>query len=268
MPGFNVNSATGMFTLLDITLYLINFGCFGLFVFSTLVVLYNPHGGIFLGGFVEPQNYSVLINIPVIIFHTHMFAVLCSNIAAIGGPIVMYACYLYFMVSLEIRLGRTRYIANNEFRTAENLRLTYRSLQILNQQALVNCPLGAYIVVLHAIFTAAAIYIIFVLIRYWDELQLITKAPLVIGVFLVVSYWTLILQIGCMFYVGGTKTLNSWKRHNWDSKQENRVMSRFRQSCQPILLSYGNQFVIGRKSVLSYCKGVERGTFRGRLATK
>lgn len=268
MQGFNVNMANGKFLVLEITLILINLGSFLLFVFCALVLLYNPRGVIFLGGLISEKYSNVFLTILATWFHTYILAVLCSNIAALGGPIVMYAYYLYFMISQEIRLGRKCYVANDKLRNSDNLRITYRSLQILNQQALVNCPLGTYLVLLNGFFMLAAIYISFVLIRYWEMLQFISKAPMVIAEFWAIGYWTIILQIGCMFFVDGNKTLNSWKRHNWGCERENRLMKKFRQSCKPILLSFGSQFVIGRMSVLNYYQGVLRGTFRVLLATK
>ncbi len=91
---------------------------------------------------------------------------------------------------------------------------------------------------------------------------------MIIGDLLVMGYWTFFLEIGCLFYVGGSKTLESWKRHNWGFQEQNRLMKRFCRSCKLIFFSYGRQFVVGKLSVLNYYKGVERGIFRSLLTVR
>lgn len=268
MPKFDTSTAGGKFLCLDIILMLFYIECILLYFGIVVYLVYDPQAIIFLGALIPSDYFCFPVAMPIVLFHAYIFGGMCCSIAAIGGPIIMYAFYMYFMINQEMRLGRKNYTTNNEFRKSAKIRLFYRAFQIIHQQAMINNFLGFYILVANAFFMATAIYLTFVLIRYWSELQFISKAPLIIGHILSLGYWTLMLQIGCMFYVSGSKTLGSWKRHNWGFQEQNRLMLKFHRSCTLVLFSYGKQFVIGRLSVLNYYKGVERGTYRALLMLK
>ncbi|CAL8120990.1 unnamed protein product [Orchesella dallaii] len=49
---------------------------------------------------------------------------------------------------------------------------------------------------------------------------------------------------GSAKYRLGQEVLYSWKFHDWGSSQNNKVMSKFRKSCKPIVVNYGNTYVI------------------------
>lgn len=268
MPQFDPDSTGGTFLLLEILLAIFYSSIFTLALLGLLLLFYDPRGIIFLGGLIPQQYFTIYAAIPVILFHVYMIIVICSNLSATGGPLILFMSYLYFIIARELRIGQKGYLTSAEFRNAENIRLFYRSFQIIHQQSMISCYLGVYVLVAHAIFMMAGIYVTFVLIRYWELLQAIPKALMVVGDFLIIGYWTLLLQIGCRFYIDGNKTLGSWKRNNWGLPENTKLMKKFVRSCTLILISYGKQFVIGRKTVMSYYKGVEKGTFRALLATK
>ncbi len=268
MPQFDPNTSGGIFLLLEILLVLFYSSIFAMSVLGILLLFYDPRGVIFIGGLIPSQYFTAYVAMPVVFFHLYMITVICSNLAVIGGSLILFMSYLYFMIALELRIGRVAYLTSKEFRNAESVRLFYRSFQIIHQQCMISCYLGVYALVAHAIFMMAHIYVTFVLIRYWELLHAIPKALMVVGDFLGIGYWTLLLQIGCRFYIDGSKTLGSWKRNNWGQPETKKLMKKFVKSCTLILISYGKQFVIGRKTVMTYYKGVEKGTFRALLATK
>lgn len=61
----------------------------------------------------------------------------------------------------------------------------------------------------------STIYVNFVLMRYWDELESLTKLALLLIDFVLVAFYQVVLELGCIFSVGGVKTLKSWKGVNW-----------------------------------------------------
>jgi len=123
-------------------------------------------------------------------------------------------------------------------------------------------------VISNALIMAMSIYCNFVLIRYWDQLQLISKWQLIIWSVVFMGAWTFVLELGMFLFSIGNRVLGSWKGGNWGSLRENRQMSMFHRSCKPIVLSYGRQFVIRKVSIFVFFRGVTRGMFRALLATK
>lgn len=268
MPKFDPNKAKGMFQLLDISLILFYIVCILLYTFCIMVLLNNPKGVIYIGSLIPSKYFTLPVALAVIVFHAYMFAVVCTSAAALGGPIIMYSYYIYFMISHELFMGRAKYICDEKFRSGQNIRKFYRSLQVIHQHTMQHSNLGIYVVIVNSFCEASSIYLSFVLIRFWTELKIVSKAPLIVGDLFSLGYWPVILQMGRMFYLGGCRTLGSWKRHDWGFQEQNKLMRKFVKSCQMILICYGKQFVVGRKSVLIYFKGVERGIFRVLLMTK
>ncbi len=266
MPQFNTHTSSGHFKLLDISNMLVYTIFFLLFIFMGVYNFYDCRGLIFLGSIIPEKYFNRLTSLPMCLFHFYVGTSILSSTACLIGCLNMYAFYLYFLIAQELRLGRLKYVTCFLFRQPINLRFYFRTFQILHQHLMLNSHAGLYLLFVNAISMTTGIYFTFVLIRYWKVLNLITKIPMIIGDFLVLGYWSIFLQIGCMFYVGGSKTFASWKKHIWRLEEQNRVMKKFIPSCQLILFAHGKDFVIGKLSVMNYYRGVERGTFRALLA--
>lgn len=267
MPWFNPTRDNSMFKLLDYSVLYLNACCLAVFLFGMVLVIWKPRGLIFLGGLIPETYFYWPVAFLIMYFHIHLFAAMISSLAATLSLTIVYCIYVYFFITREFRFGRSKYVSRNGFRTFPNLMLFYRGFQVLHTCAMISCKLGVYLMIAYGVVLAAEIYMSFVLIVYWNELKILTKGPMVIALTAVVIYWAFLLEIGCLFQVGGNKTLNSWKKQGW-GKKENKLMVRLIWSCKPLVLSYGNQFVIGRTSLLSFHKGLIRGVCRTLLTTK
>lgn len=218
-------------------------------------------------------NFFVVLPFPGI-FHffilIYNFYMICYLIIGSAIVIILVFSYGYHMIifyALELQLGRSKYRCCNLLRdNPENLRHDYRAAQILHKAFLT--LFGPYFLIFNAAFMTTLIYLCFVLIRYWYVLNFYTKAPLIVGVFLVVTLWTNVLILGNILSNKGNKILKSWSKKSWGIAKENRIMEKFRRSCKPLLICYGTQFVIGKGSLFTFYRGVTRGTVRSLLTAR
>lgn len=73
------------------------------------------------------------------------------------------------------------------------------------------------------------------------------------------------MQLGKILDVRGRKMIDSWKRHDWRTKRETKAVSKFRRSCQLILLRHENMLIVKKITHFLYVKAVVKGTFRSLL---
>lgn len=240
-------------------------------VVPTLICVYNfldPTGAIFLGGLVPEQYFTLPVHLVLLTVQTFLITSSIFGAVTVGLIFIIYSVYLYYFISREFRIGRKKYACEISFREQRSIQVMYRSFQVLHLQFFESCHVGLILLVSNGIIMVSIIYLCFVLLRYWDNIEIIMKAPLVIAVFVLVGYWSIILQFGCLLHVSGNKVLRSWKQNDWGSQLEKKCMRKFMRSYKPILFSYGKQFVIGRVCILSFYRGVVRGTCRVLLTTK
>lgn len=240
------------------------------FAFSSILcisfLIYDPRGAIFLGELVPEQYFYFPIRFAIILYHAYIIVVLHTCSAVVCFCVLIYAFYITPIYIRELRLGRKKYTTLHIFRESANIRHVYRSIQVLHINAF--CVFGVYLVICNAHFMCTCLYCNFVLIRYWSELQTMSRVQLVMWAIMLMGVWCFVMEWGRYFFARGSKVLGSWKGDKWGSIGENVLMKKFRLSCKPILLCYGRQFVIRRVSVLIFCRGVVRRTFRALLTTK
>lgn len=266
MPKFNPNrSRLNMW--IDAFVLFYSLSCFTVGFLVTLYCLFDPRAAVFLGALIPLQYYSYLIMaIIATLFHGYMMIVLELSVALTGSIVIFILWYLTVILTKELRLGRTSYKTLNTLREQDNLRIIYRSFQILNENAM--CFIGPYITMFHCLFVLFPALCNFLLIRYWHDLDLLCKLPLLTGCFLVTGFWLLVLQLGKYLWVRGNRILTSWSRTSWSgSNTEMKIMRKFTKSCRPILIFHGKQLVVGRMTQFFYFKAVTRGTFRALLTT-
>ncbi len=246
---------------------LVKLTIFGMVVFALALCIFVCFDS---QGFV---NFFVVLPLPGIIqycFLIYNFYMILYLIVSSTLMVILTFSYGYYMILfyvIELKLGRSEYRCCNSLRqNPENLRREYRAVQILHKYFI--ALFGPYILIFNAAFMTSLIYLFFVLIRYWNVLNIYAKAPLIVGVFLNISIWTNVLVLGNILSSQGNKVLKSWSKKTWDISKENRIMVKFRRSCKPLLLCYGTQFVIGKGSLFVFCRGVMRGTVRALLTTR
>lgn len=253
--------------MVDAFVFMIGSGCAVLNVLLILFLIYDPTG-IFLGELIPPRYFYFPVKLAVILFHTYLLIVLCVSGAFIAGISCAFGFYFGSFVSRELRLGRGKdaYKANDILRKYSHLTVAYRGFQILMHYS--TSVYGIYLVIFNAVSILGSSFSNFALIKYWNDLELTTKAPLLIGNTFIIMGWSCVLGMGRFLFSKGKKVLASWDRYEWPSALVQREMRKFRMSCKPFALCYGTTFVVGRDKVLTFFKGVTRGTMRALLTTK
>lgn len=267
MPGFKPNKCK--INRMNDTLLLCAAAALGLFNVSLILfTVLDPLETIFLGSIIPPPFMPLPIKFVLLAGHAYLITYAIVGNAIQSGVVILYSFYFAPLYIHEIRLGLkpSKYRTVNLLRTkGSNIRHAYRALQLLNKHSQFY---GPYLLVLNATFMYASITISFVLVRYWGNLRLFAKVPLVAGLLLSLIAWTGVMEFGRRLFSKGKKVFASWRGDKWGSQTENKVMKKFRLSCSPLLLSYGTQFALKKGSLLVFYRGVVRGLFRSLLTTK
>jgi len=253
-------------TLFAIVLELFLGFVFVCYILIMCILIYDPRGVIFLGDLVPLKYYHFPVPLLIILFHAYVRTFCHIMPSIMVGAALAYGYFFTPILIRELRLGRISYRTSRSLRMAKNARHEYRSLQIL--QANIFSLVGLFLGLFNAIFTIITVWMNFVLMRYWEELKIITKLQLLAWTSSIMGFWVVVLELGHFQQSKCLKMQGSWKTNNWENKKRDTFMKKFLRSCKPIVLSYGRQFVIGRVSVLVYFRGVVRGTFRALLTTK
>ncbi|CAL8146787.1 unnamed protein product [Orchesella dallaii] len=238
--------------------------CFGTFHHAIF-----PSDPTYVGSLIAEQD----LNIPLVYFTLVFgyFTGLVFMFTLVGLQVNVMMTYTYVMAIVllpEFRTGRqqSKYESVNTLRTFQKLPLQYRCLQLLHSAYL---NVGACLIVpLQALGTNHILFCNFTLITKWENMKDFNKFMLIT--------WSV---VGMVFIAGlldcagklcsiGEKTLVSWKFHDWGSPWRNKHMAKFRKSCKPIRVHYGNSYTIRKVTVLKFLRGIVRGTFRSLLTLK
>lgn len=165
----------------------------------------------------------------------------------------------------EFKLGKpnSSYRCSKDFRSPSNLTLYYRSTQILLLYA--NIALGPFIIPMHTASTMLFVYGLNIFITRGKSMAVIARALVLIWAILGAGAWGLALLVGGYVHLQGTKCLKSWKLFCWENKREQKYMSKFRKSCRPWAIGYGNMLRVRRTSLLKFFKGLSKGLMRALL---
>lgn len=216
----------------------------------------NPSRLIFLGALL-PKYYLQNIAVSLLISIIHMMFNFANafNISLVAVCGLGYVFYLTFVLTKEFNMSnRARYLAFQTFRCPKNLRLYYRSFQILNQNALV--IFGLAVLWLHVALTIIPIFGNCALLFYWSELTTVSRVAIFAGIGFILPIWTLVLELGKFLFTKGNQVLWSWKKYDWGNINENRKMKKFCLSCRLVLIRCGNELVLCRITPLNYLKTV------------
>jgi len=175
------------------------FECFSCFFFVcyiilTLVLVYNPRGLFFLVDLVPLKYYHFPVPLLIIIFHAYIFFVCHLVCLTVGTATLVYGSYIMPILIRELRMGRSKYKLKDSLRKPENIRHIYRCLQVLH--ANVFEVLGLFLVASNASCMIATLFCNFVLIKYWNQLQILSKLQLLAWTVIFMSFWACVLELG------------------------------------------------------------------------
>lgn len=238
-----------------------------LFVIYILVVLFalvKPRGPVTFGELVPREYFYWWVHLLIFAYHFHLVTLVMTNVTTMGGIMLVYLAYFTYFLAKELHLNKSKYKTVSKLREMESIMHIYRSFQVLH--ANVMFVMGILLVSCNIVFMSSVMWANFTLARYWENFALLIKVPLLLGSPTLTLFWMIVLDIGRILGSGSKKVLVSWKMHSWNTNRSRKLMSKFRKSCKPIMLCYGLQFIVGRRSVLKFLKGVVRGTMRALLA--
>ncbi|CAL8125320.1 unnamed protein product [Orchesella dallaii] len=167
-------------------------------------------------------------------------------------------------VTHDLRLGLKTYASCEALRKPPMLIMAYRTLQIL--QLKTTLVIGRLLIPTQTIALKLAVFSTFMIVKNGHRMRGTTVAMMIGWVVASVLIWSLVLLMGGYLHEYGIRGLKSWKYHQWESREERQVMSKFRKSCTPITLNFGKTYVIRRLTVFKFIRQITRGVFRTLMA--
>ncbi len=266
IPAFDTESSK-LNKNMEVVLYVFSVSVLFTFLCTIALLIYDPTSVIFFGALIPPKYYAYFpVGILAILYHTFYLFVLCFNLIYTMTIILVFLLYVTILLTKEMSLSRNKYKTLDILRQPENLRVAYRAFQVLFANFV--CFIGPFVSLAHAFSVCLPIFCNFFLIRYWGNLNLISKLFAIMIALILFSVWTFVLQLGKYLFVRGNKIVGSWKRQRWENKIEEKVMERFQKSYRLVLIRCGNQLVLGRITQFNFVKSIMRGTFRSLLTSK
>lgn len=233
-----------------------------------LLVSRNPQAIPYIGFLFPKEYYGFSAAIFTCLFHVVGQSSLCQGLCFVCSAVMIYLFYIPHILGKELRVGRPTscYTALGKLRQVENIRIAFRSFQVLHYNEF--CYLGIFVLLCNWGCIVTSVNMLFVLLRYGRNLKRLTKIPMVMAAGLTIVVWGGILHFGKVFHLRCKKVFVSWKRHDWGSSRERKIMERFALSCRPIKISYGTIVVVGPMSVLQFIRNVKKYTIKLLISTR
>lgn len=231
-------------------------------ILISIICAFNIRDLIFFGAMVPDIFLIFPLTFLLTLFNIYLICAMILNLTITFAYGITYAFYMA-QIFKELKLGCKFYRTLDSLREANNLRLCYRSFQIHNSFSMTVA--GSLIFFLHSACMLLPIYTNMVAFTYSKKLSPLVSCFYLGLAFLTIQSWLIFLQLGKHLFTQSERIFSSWKRHQWKSKEEGKLMGKFRKSCGLVTIRYGNQFVVRRITPFLYVKGVIRGTFRGML---
>jgi hypothetical protein len=173
---------------------------------------------------------------------------------------------LVILGELELSTTNKRYKSRAFLRRPNTLLLEYRILESIH--AHVNAWLGPAFLPMNALMGQFVIFCNVTLIQNWKELDFSSKFVLSETTVVLTVFWTFVLEMCGQQYSKCRKVLDSWRFLKFAKSSEAKYFFKIRKTCPVMSFGVAGTFTIKRKTVLSFVKGVSRGTFRALMTLK
>lgn len=208
-----------------------------------------------------------LYRFPVIfaISFWHVYVNLCFAGFLYFSSIFMYAIepHLNFIVSHDLRMrGKSR--TPTHFRTAENIRITYRTLQLLHYHHMSYTSVLLFPV--HWLTSKMIMFCGSKLIKYHKVMSPVVRRMMGTWTSVGLISWVIALEQTGYMQQYSQRAISSWQRYNWGTDEDNKLMSKFRKSCRPMVFAYGKLFVVKRITVLTFLRSIGKNMFKAYVA--
>lgn len=214
-------------------------------------------------GSIIPDKYFYYFFPLLFFYHTILNTFVYGLPIICGIGLLNAGLYLSHLTLWEYRLGRLEYRTIPEVREIPAiLILHYRSMQLFFQTAMLF--IGPFLVPFQTICLTCSVFCNSMLIKYWnyDNWESATKFVILFWAMSMMAGWACVLIFGGSLHRNGMKVLVSWKNHDFGSKYKNQLMKKIAASSQPIMLNYGNCFVIRKGTILNFFRLISRGTVK------
>ncbi|CAL8106445.1 unnamed protein product [Orchesella dallaii] len=229
-----------------------------------LTMFFFPRAPVFFTNVLCATPCNSISTAGISFFQIYLTCIIYWNMGFTILALFLYGIVVFSMLIDEFCLNRRKYRAINAFRNLNDLMFNYRCFQIL--QSCCMQAFGYLMIPIQSTVMNLIVFCNFMLLVHGSELQIMTLATMSLWSILGTTVWTFILYLGGYMHKMSEKTLRSWKVHPWGSKNERKMMSKFRKSCRPVLIQFGNTFVIRKRTCLKFLRGITKGTFRALLA--
>lgn len=195
------------------------------------------------------------------------------------GLFVVLFYYVHFIPILknEFALGREFQALGNRkskdsLRQVDNFIKMYRALNIIIQVQNQCTSIG--ILPLQFCVWFLGMFCFLTLNQQWNYLGHVEKGVMMLFGLTYVLTWTTVLKLFGNISMTNRKTRQSWKSAevqkilSSDEFKKRQYMKRFRRSCRPLCVGYGNFFVTKPVSVLNFLRMLSRGLLKSLIAAR
>ncbi|OXA40674.1 hypothetical protein Fcan01_24478, partial [Folsomia candida] len=228
--------------VLDICCILLAASCNSLFWTNTAYYCSFPDTSIFHVTLlpIEWQNWYPVYYGHVLFltyYTTIVYESLLSN--AIIALIFAVSGYTILSSGLYFKSGK-RYKTYRSLHYGYNLIHEFISLQLIFKQ--INYIYGIWLLAIHGLFGQFALFCNYSVIKYWDQLNPMTRILLIVWSFVVQIPWTSFLHVAGNFFQLSQRTLKSWKGIKCRNVLERKYFSKARKACRPIIVGADGVF--------------------------
>jgi len=170
------------------------------------------------------------------------------------------------IISNEFKLKCSCYRTVDDLRKVQNLPKVYRALELYHKVSME--LMGPVIIPVETVLSQLVLTCNFIIIKHGEKLSLI---PLLLASFwtlLFQSVWIIFLNVCGLFFKHSAATIASWKSFEFKKTGDSKVFGKFRRSCRVLRIGHGELYAIKRLTVLTFLRGIIRGTFRALLTLR
>jgi len=194
------------------------------------------------------------------------FANLASAVQAELAIVFAYLKGMAPIITKEFKVNAGAYKTIDTLRTVRNLPSAYRALELYHKVTMEF--IGCHIIPVELVIDQLALTCNFILIRHGTKLSLVPFVMASFWALVFQSFWIIFLNLSGLFLKHSTETIESWKYLSFSSSKDEKCFKRFRKSCRPLKIGHGRYYSIKRITVLTFLRGIMRGTFRAVLTLR
>ncbi|CAL8121196.1 unnamed protein product [Orchesella dallaii] len=199
----------------------------------SLIAIISPKAPMMLGNVIPEKHFILPLRILVTIHTIHVLLVSYINMSINGSFVLSYSMAMKSFISQAFH--------PTSLKPCQIMQL-FRTAQVL--QCWFLDALGFCLIPVHFVATNLVVFCNYVLIRHHQDLKPSACLIMLLWSLLGGGFWSMVLEMGGYTHVQSKKTMNEWKLHDWGSKFDNRMMSKFRYIFISLFLQFLAIFIL------------------------